>query len=85
MNPQNTINDINELYQLQIRLVLSNECAPTQKLFSKLKSDVYFSIANSNTSRKMNEPAKQLQPTSKYFCQTQHMHTLVYLAQKIQA
>ena len=55
MNPQNTINDINELYQLQIKLVLSNEYAPTQKLFSKLKSDVYFRIANSNTPRKMNE------------------------------
>ena len=85
MNPQNTINDINELYQLQIKLVLSNECVPIQKLFSKLKSDVYFRIANSNTSRKMNEHNSYNLHQNIFVKHNIHMHTLVYLAQKIQA
>ena len=85
MNPQNTINDINELYQLQIKLALSNECAPTQKLFSKLKSDVYFRIANSNTSRKMNKHNSSNLHQNIFVKHNICMHTLVYLAQKIQA
>ena len=62
-----------------MKLVLSNECGPTQ-IFSKLKSDVMeISILG------LSIQIHLAQPASTIFCQTQQTHTQVYLAQKIQA